>query len=68
VAKEFQNKSLATKELRKRTRCNVISYCDPHGNQIINPDANHTLSVDVKLILLGSRGLIVKINRMFHLD
>jgi len=52
VAKEFQNKSLATKELRKRTRCNVISYCDPHGNQIINPDANHTLSVDVKLILL----------------
>jgi len=68
VAKEFQNKSLATKELRKRTGCNVIGYCDPHGNQIINPEANHTLSVDGKLIVLGSRGSIVKLNRMFHLD
>lgn len=60
MVKEFQNKFLATKELRKRTGCNVIGYCDPHGNQIINPDANHTLSVDVKLILLGSIGLILK--------
>ena len=55
-------------ELRKRTGCNVIGNCDPHGNQIINPDANHTLSVDGKLIVLGSRGSIVKLNRMFHLD
>ena len=68
VPKEFQNKSLATMELRKRTGCNVIGYCDPHGNQIINPDANHILSVDGKLIVLGSRSSIVKLNRMFHLD
>ena len=45
LPKKYQNKSLKELQVRERTGCNVIGYKDAEGNQHINPDANHSLSV-----------------------
>ena len=68
IPKQFQNKTLAELELRKRTGCNVIGYRDEQGKQFINPDASLSLSTQGKLIVLGSGESIKKLNEMFQLD
>ena len=47
-------------DLRKRTGCNVIGYRDENGKQFINPDASLSLSIQGKLIVLGSGESIKK--------
>jgi voltage-gated potassium channel len=68
LPKEYQNKSLKELQVRERTGCNVIGYKDAEGNQHINPDANHSLPADGKLIILGTRKSIKKLNTIFQLD
>lgn len=68
IPKAYQNKSLAEIQFRKKTGCNVIGYQDENGKQVINPDANHSLSAQGKLIVLGSSEALQKLNRMFQLD
>jgi voltage-gated potassium channel len=68
IPKEYQNKTLAEMQLRKKSGCNVIAYRDEDGKQFINPDANTSLSTKGKLIVLGSGESIQKLNRMFQLD
>lgn len=68
LPKKYQNKSLKELQVRERTGCNVIGYKDAEGNQHINPDANHSLSADGKLIILGTRQSIKKLNTIFQLD
>ena len=68
IPKAYQNKSLAEIQFRKKTGCNVIGYQDKNGKQVINPDANHSLSAQGKLIVLGSSEALQKLNRMFQLD
>lgn len=55
-------------ELRKHTNCNVIGYRDAKGKQYINPDAHMVLESEGKLIILGTRDAIKKLNQMFQLD
>ncbi|MGA1546676.1 MAG: TrkA C-terminal domain-containing protein, partial [Flavobacteriaceae bacterium] len=52
----------------ERTGCNVIGYRDEKGKQFINPEAKRVLSADGKLIVLGTRENIKKLNRIFQLD
>ena len=68
LPKKFQNKTLEELELRERTGCNVIGYRDEKGKQFINPEAKRVLSADGKLIVLGTRENIKKLNRIFQLD
>ena len=68
LPKKFQNKTLEELELRERTGCNVIGYRDEKGKQFINPEAKRILSADGKLIVLGTRENIKKLNRIFQLD
>jgi voltage-gated potassium channel len=68
IPREYQNKTLAEIQLRNKTGCNVIGYQDENKKQIINPDANHSLSTRGKLIVLGSSASIQKLNKMFQLD
>jgi voltage-gated potassium channel len=68
IPEKYRNKTLAEMELRKQTGCNVIGYRDEHGKQFINPDANHSLSTQGKLIVLGSKEAIRKLNRMFQME
>jgi voltage-gated potassium channel len=68
IPQKFQNKSLAEMELRKHTNCNVIGYRDAKGKQYINPDAHMVLESEGKLIILGTRDAIKKLNQMFQLD
>ena len=53
LPKKHQNKSLKELQVRERMGCNVIGCKYAEGNQHINPDANHSLSADGKLIILG---------------
>ena len=46
----------------------VIGYRDENGKQFINPDASLSLSIQGKLIALGSGESIKKLNQMFQLD
>jgi voltage-gated potassium channel len=68
VPETYHNKTLAEMDLRKRTGCNVIGYRDENGKQFINPDASLSLSIQGKLIVLGSGESIKKLNQMFQLD
>jgi Trk K+ transport system NAD-binding subunit len=61
-------KGSALSELRKHTNCNVIGYRDAKGKQYINPDAHMVLESEGKLIILGTRDAIKKLNQMFQLD
>lgn len=68
VPETYHNKTLAEMDLRKRTGCNVIGYRDENGKQFTNPDASLSLSIQGKLIVLGSGESIKKLNQMFQLD
>jgi len=68
LPKKFQNKTLEELELRERTGYNVIGYRDEKGKQFINPEAKRILSADGKLVVLGTRENIKKLNRIFQLD
>ena len=68
ILREYQNKTLAEIQLRNKIGCNVIGYQDENKKQIINPDANHSLSTRGKLIVLESSASIQKLKKMFQLD
>jgi len=68
LPKKLQNKTLEELQIREKTGCNIIGYRDDKGKQYINPEARRELSANGKLIVLGTRENIKKLNRIFQLD
>jgi len=68
LLKKLQNKTLEELQIREKTGCNIIGYRDDKGKQYINPEARRELSANGKLIVLGTRENIKKLNRIFQLD
>lgn len=66
-ADQVECNSLRDLDLRKKTGCTIIGYITPHGEYIINPEADLKLQPNSKVIVLGRPEQIKKLNEMFHI-
>jgi voltage-gated potassium channel len=62
---EYQGKSIADLDLRKKTGCTVIGYKTPDGQYIINPSANTKIKKNSAIIVLGQPEQIQNLNKLF---
>jgi len=65
---EYQGKTIADLDLRRKTGCTIIGYKTPDNRYIINPSAETKLEKGSAIIVLGQPEQIEKLNRLFHLD
>ena len=65
---EYQGKTIADLDLRRKTGCTIIGYKTPDNRYIINPSADTKLEKGSAIIVLGQPEQIEKLNRLFHLD
>ena len=64
---EYQGKSIAALDLRRKTGCTVIGYKTPDNKYIINPPADTKLEKGSAIIVLGQPEQIEKLNRLLKL-
>jgi len=67
IPAEYQNKSIAVLDLRRKTGCTVIGYKTPDNKYIINPPADTKLKKGSAIIVLGQPEQIEKLNQLFKL-
>lgn len=63
----YHHKSLAELDLRNTTGCIVVGFRDATGKQQINPDSKLKMEPGAKLIVLGNRPSLKKLNTLFEL-
>lgn len=64
LPKEFHFKSINDLDFRKKTSCTIIGFKTPENEYIVNPAPNTQLSPDSKLIVLGRKEQIVKLDNI----
>ncbi len=64
---QYQGKSIAALDVRRKTGCTVIGYKTPDGQYIINPPAHTKFDKGSAIILLGQPEQIQKLNQVFNL-
>jgi len=64
---EYQGKSIAALDLRRKTGCTVIGYKTPDNRYIVNPPADTKLEKGSAIIVLGQPEQIEKLNQLFKL-
>ena len=62
------NQSIADLSIRSRTGCTIIAYKTPEGKYIINPSASQKLAVNSKVIVLGDKQQIEKLNEVYDIS
>jgi len=62
---EYQDKSIAALDLRRKTGCTVIGYKTPDNKYIINPSADTKFKKGSAIIVLGQPEQIQKLHRLF---
>ncbi len=67
LPKEYQGKSIANLDLRRKTGCSIIGYKTPEGKYIINPSPDTILEKGSAIIVLGQPEQIEQLNELFHL-
>ncbi|PTM10565.1 MAG: potassium channel protein [Bacteroidetes bacterium] len=61
-------KTIRDLDLRKKTGCNVIGYKNEKGEYLINPEADHKLEPNSKIIVLGRPEQIQKLNSIYNIE
>ncbi len=65
---EYQDKSIAKLDLRRKTGCTIIGYKTPDNKYIINPPADTIIEKGSAIIVLGQPEQIEKLNQLFKLS
>jgi len=67
LPKEYQGKSIANLDLRRKSGCTIIGYKAPDNKYIINPSADTIIEKNSSIIVLGQPEQIEKLNKLFKL-
>ncbi len=54
-------------QIKEKTGCTVIGYKTKHGDYIINPDISHSVDAKGRIIVLGNKHQIKKLNTVFKI-
>jgi voltage-gated potassium channel len=64
---DYQGKTIAEMDLRKKTGCSIIGFKTPENQYIINPSPNTELKKGSAIIVLGQPEEIEKLNKLFNI-
>jgi voltage-gated potassium channel len=64
---EYENKTIADLDLRKKTGVTIIGFRKSDGQYIVNPSPGTVLEKGASIIVLGQPEQIEKLNRMFQI-
>jgi voltage-gated potassium channel len=67
LPEEYQGKTIAGLDLRRKTGCSIIGYKTPENQYIINPSAETKLEKGSAIIVLGQPEQIAALNRLFYI-
>ncbi len=65
LPERYLNKTILDLDLRRKTGCSVIGFKDSNNEYQINPEANTKLVPDSKLIILGRKEQMEKLQEVF---
>jgi len=63
-----ENQSILDLNVRSRTGCTIIGYKSPEGKYTINPNATQSLVSDSRVIVLGDKDQIQKLNKLYDIS
>lgn len=62
-----EERTIRTIDMRSRTGCTIIGYKSPHGEYIVNPEADTVLKPGSKVVVLGRPEQVNLLNREFNI-